>query len=114
MDRGLRVYTKKRLKGRSGFDDLLRRFTVTNWFIIINIAVFVLALLAMGIYGQEKVFSWIGLQPSAFFSGTVWTLLTSMFMHGGFAHLFVNMFSLFFIGTFIERLIGRKRFFWLI
>ncbi|OGJ12850.1 hypothetical protein A3K82_00865 [Candidatus Pacearchaeota archaeon RBG_19FT_COMBO_34_9] len=36
-----------------------------------------------------------------------------MFMHGGFTHLFVNMISLFFIGNFIERLIGKKRFFWL-
>jgi len=34
-------------------------------------------------------------------------------MHGNFTHLFVNMVSLFFIGNFVEKLIGRKRFFWL-
>ena len=33
-------------------------------------------------------------------------------MHVGLTHLFVNMVSLFFIGSFIEKLIGRKRFFW--
>ena len=28
-------------------------------------------------------------------------------------HLFVNMFSLYFIGNFLEMIIGKKRFFWL-
>ncbi|MEX2017090.1 MAG: rhomboid family intramembrane serine protease, partial [Candidatus Pacearchaeota archaeon] len=42
----------------------------------------------------------------------LWTLLTSMFMHGGFFHLFANMISLIFIGGFIEKLIGKKRYFW--
>ena len=36
-----------------------------------------------------------------------------MFMHGNFTHLLLNMISLFFIGSFVEKLIGRKRFFWL-
>jgi len=33
-------------------------------------------------------------------------------MHGGFAHLFVNMISMFFIGNLIEKIIGRRRFLW--
>jgi len=33
-----------------------------------------------------------------------------MFVHAGFFHLFVNMISLFFLGSFLERLIGKKRF----
>jgi membrane associated rhomboid family serine protease len=33
-------------------------------------------------------------------------------MHAGFFHLFLNMLSLLFIGSFVERVIGRKRFFW--
>ena len=33
-----------------------------------------------------------------------------MFMHAGLGHLFVNMISLVFIGSFVERLIGKKRF----
>lgn len=33
-------------------------------------------------------------------------------MHGGLAHLLFNMISLFFIGNFVEKIIGRKRFFW--
>jgi len=33
-----------------------------------------------------------------------------MFAHAGLGHLFVNMFTLFFIGGFVEKLIGKKRF----
>ena len=36
-----------------------------------------------------------------------------MFMHGGFAHIFFNMFSLFMFGTLVERTIGSKKFLYL-
>lgn len=39
-----------------------------------------------------------------------WQLVTHMFMHGDFTHLFVNMFGLFMFGAPIERLWGPKRF----
>jgi membrane associated rhomboid family serine protease len=35
-----------------------------------------------------------------------------MFMHAGFFHLLVNMLSLFFVGSLVEKIIGRKRYFW--
>ncbi len=116
--RNLRKYTRQRLKGgkTDSFGRFSRKFSVTAWIIIVNVVVFILVFLLMRILGEgrvEEIFSWIALQPNAFFSGVVWTLLTSMFMHGNFTHLFVNMISLFFLGSFIERLIGRKRFFWL-
>ena len=108
----LRKYTKKRLQ--SGFfDSFSRNFSITAWIIIINVVFFIAAFILMYFSGSEKVFSWIALQPNAFFQGQVWQLITSMFMHGNFTHLFVNMVSLFFLGNFIEKLIGRKRFFWL-
>jgi len=37
-------------------------------------------------------------------------LITYMFMHGGFAHLFFNMFSLYMFGGLLEQLWGPKRF----
>ena len=112
MDRQLRIYTKKNLKPNF-FEGILRRYSVTGWFIIINVIVFIFALIFFSIFGIEKIFYFLGIQPIAFFNGAFWTLLTSMFMHANFTHLFVNMVSLFFIGSFIEKLIGRKRFFWL-
>jgi len=112
MDRQLRIYTKKNLRPNF-FEGILRRYSVTKWFIGINVLVFILALIFINFFDAEKVFIFLGIQPIAFFNGAFWTLLTSMFMHANFTHLFVNMISLFFIGSFIERLIGRKRFFWL-
>jgi len=39
-----------------------------------------------------------------------WILLTSMFMHGGFNHIFFNMYALFLFGPMLEHRIGAKRF----
>ncbi|WP_118193777.1 rhomboid family intramembrane serine protease [Albibacterium indicum] len=39
-----------------------------------------------------------------------WQIITYMFMHGGFAHLFFNMFALFMFGPIIEQILGAKRF----
>ena len=37
-------------------------------------------------------------------------LVTYMFMHGGFSHLFFNMFALYMFGSVLERMWGEKRF----
>lgn len=39
-----------------------------------------------------------------------WQLITYMFLHGGFGHLFFNMFALFIFGRTIERTMGSARF----
>ena len=41
----------------------------------------------------------------------VWQPLTYMFMHGGWAHVAFNMFTLWMFGRFIERDMGSRRFF---
>ena len=42
--------------------------------------------------------------------GEWWRLVTSMFLHVGFFHLAVNMYSLYFAGTILEQLVGWWRF----
>jgi rhomboid protease GluP len=42
--------------------------------------------------------------------GEWWRLVTCMFLHGGLMHLFMNMFSLYISGIFLESLIGTKKF----
>lgn len=49
-------------------------------------------------------------KPSEAFSKP-WTLVTSIFLHAGFGHLFLNMFALLMFGSFLEERIGGKRFF---
>jgi membrane associated rhomboid family serine protease len=39
-----------------------------------------------------------------------WQLITHMFMHGGFGHIFGNMFALWMFGAILENLWGPKRF----
>ncbi|MEM9051502.1 MAG: rhomboid family intramembrane serine protease [Bacteroidota bacterium] len=39
-----------------------------------------------------------------------WQIVTHMFMHGGFTHIFFNMFALWMFGTSIERIWGAKKF----
>ena len=39
-----------------------------------------------------------------------WQPVTHMFMHGGFWHIFFNMYTLFIFGVVVERIIGSKKF----
>ena len=39
-----------------------------------------------------------------------WQPLTHMFMHGGFWHIFFNMYTLFIFGSVLERVWGTKKF----
>jgi len=41
-----------------------------------------------------------------------WQLISYAFLHGGFWHLFANMFALYMFGPDIERLLGPGRFRW--
>src|SRR3989344_9466645 len=38
-----------------------------------------------------------------------WTLLTAVFLHGGFQHLFYNVFALLFFGLILEKVIDSRR-----
>ncbi|RLG16435.1 rhomboid family intramembrane serine protease [Candidatus Pacearchaeota archaeon] len=91
-----------------------RRFTNLNInMILIFINIFLFVLFSILIYSNAKFLDYIALKPSNILSGKyLWTFLTSMFMHGGFFHIFANMFSLFFIGGLIERILGPKRYLW--
>jgi len=118
--RNIREYTMKRLKNSNDtrskinvINSIPRRLSVTNWLIIINIIVYVLLVLlrVLDILTEDRLLSIFALQAKSFFSGAYWTLLTSMFSHIWLPHLLFNMISLFFIGNFLERIIGRKKFF---
>lgn len=69
-------------------------------------AIGVVFVLQLFVKGFTELF-W--LVPSAVASQP-WTLITSMFLHGGFTHLFFNGFALYMFGPFLEQMIGSKRF----
>lgn len=108
MNSELRRYTRKNLR-QSRLSRIIQNLTITNWIIIINVAVF----LAFYIFLLFKIdiTSYLAIQPSFIIHGKyLWTIVTSMFTHIYFSHLVVNMLSLLFIGNFVEKIIGRKRF----
>lgn len=92
---------------------LLNRFSLTTQLIFFNVLIYFVLLILSAIYSREKIFSLLAITPDFILSGKYfWTFLSSMFVHASFFHLFANMFSLFFIGKFLEPIIGRKRYFW--
>jgi membrane associated rhomboid family serine protease len=110
MENRLRNYTRKRLK-KVFFGSFFNTISVTNWIIIANVIVFFIIFFLVKYLGEDTVASLFALQANEFFAGKIWNVFTSMFIHFQLWHLLANMFSLFFIGNFVERLIGRKRFF---
>ena len=88
-----------------------RIFNLNPTFLIILANVICFFIFSILIYLNNSFLDYIALKPANIIQNFyLWTFLTSMFMHGGFFHLFVNMFSLAFVGNFIERILGRKRF----
>jgi membrane associated rhomboid family serine protease len=89
----------------------------TGIIIAANVVAFIIAV-SLGalssINCNETICKSIALMPASIIAGkSLWTFITSMFMHAGFGHLLVNMISLMFIGNFVEKLIGKRRFLWL-
>ena len=86
----------------------IKKITLTISLLLANIIVFF-------IYSIYPVQITLGLAfNTAYLSPAgvpyLYTLLTSMFVHSNFAHLFGNMFVLFFLGTAFERRVGSKIF----
>lgn len=77
--------------------------------IIINVLVFFVQMMFDG--QDEQVTARIALFPYASDYFKPYQIVTHMFAHGGFLHLFFNMFVLWMFGTMLERVWGPKRFF---
>ncbi|HEX5625864.1 MAG TPA: rhomboid family intramembrane serine protease [Saprospiraceae bacterium] len=73
--------------------------------LIINVIIFLAAMTFMGDY---KYYLYLFYPESPMFRP--WQVITHMFMHGNFNHLFFNMLMLFFIGPMMEHDLGMKRF----
>ncbi len=79
---------------------------MTPWvqrLIVANIAVFGLQVLVPGLA------AFLVFVPSEVVTRP-WTILTYMFLHGGFSHLFFNMLGLFFFGGRVEHRLGGRDF----
>lgn len=104
MQNSFRQYTQRHLGASFSL-------SITLQLVIVNVAFF-FVIWIWSLF-EPSLINAIALQPATALQGKqLWTFLTSMFMHGGFLHLFVNMFSLLSIGSLVERLLGKKRYLW--
>jgi len=88
----------------------LRRSPVTFALIGVTGVVFLLQLLGQALLGFDLVLE-LGLKDNALIlGGELWRLLTPVFIHAGFLHLAVNMYSLFALGPAVERFFAAPRF----
>jgi len=71
--------------------------------VIINFIIFFATLI------RSELIYFLGFQPAAFLSRP-WTVVTAMFVHAGFWHIFANMITLYFFGSYFSTLVGRGRF----
>lgn len=90
-----------------------RSLPFVNWMLIIlNLAVF-LFIASRGRFADAWVVTF-GLVPARFLFhldlGNLLTLLTSMFLHGGWAHLLSNLLALWIFGDNVEDRMGSRRY----
>jgi membrane associated rhomboid family serine protease len=89
--------------GRGGFMSNVP--TAVKNIIIVNVVIMIATLFKESMM-VEKFALWFPASP--FFEW--WQPVTHMFMHGGFFHLFFNMYTLFIFGSVLERVWGPKKF----
>jgi hypothetical protein len=86
-----------------------KALSATLMILIANVVFFLVVLPFM--YSKPGIITYIALSPQYILKGQhIWTFITSMFMHASTSHLIVNMLSLVFMGSFLERILGKKRF----
>ena len=74
-----------------------------------NIAVFLLQMLAPAL--NDILVRFFGLVPRLAINHLfIWQFVSYMFLHGGFSHIFFNMFALWMFGVELERLWGTREF----
>jgi membrane associated rhomboid family serine protease len=88
-------------------------FIATPVILAANLLIFII-MVFMGLgfisFPPTDLLNWGGLYQPLVQKGQWWRILTSMFLHSGVMHVFMNMVSLYLAGIFLEALIGTKRF----
>jgi membrane associated rhomboid family serine protease len=102
---------------RRGFGGFSMFPPVIKYLLISNIAVFLLQYFVLGMLKSgNTVIGDVFVKNFALFTFNSpffkpWQVFTYMYMHGGFSHLFFNMFALWMFGMELENLWGSKTFF---
>lgn len=76
--------------------------------IALNVIVFAVTFFVPGM--EEKMFTWLALYFPTSPNFQLWQFVSSMFMHGGFMHILLNMYGLWAFGSPLEVIWGKGRF----
>lgn len=79
-------------------------------FLVLNLAMFYLLEVNGGSTSPATLIEFGAKYNPAILDGEWWRIITSMFLHVGFLHLFMNMLALFYLGMAVERIYGSTRF----
>lgn len=87
----------------------MRMPPATRNILIINVIIYLATALTTGADGTTAFDSFALFYPASDYFRP-WQFITYMFVHGGFAHLFFNMYALWLFGSMVEQTLGTKRF----
>lgn len=89
------------------FKQYTKYYPIVSTLIAVNLIVFVLTLLP----GVDTYLLNYGIQMNFLVQqGEWWRVVSAMFLHAGFLHMFFNMFSLYLFGPELEKIAGKARF----
>jgi len=91
------------------YHPLKRRPILIYSLVALLIALFVLELVAIGVFGASAL-AWVALVPANAERGYVHTLVTHAFFHGSIPHILGNLYFLWIFGDNVEDRLGRGKF----
>jgi membrane associated rhomboid family serine protease len=99
------------LESRDYMRDRARRppWSMTTIIVIALVAVYALQCINE-VYIHSRIEAELVLTRDCFLHGKLWQLLTFQFLHTDILHLVFNLLSFWWVGQFVERVLGKKRF----
>ena len=90
-----------------------KSYLFTPLLIYANVFVFILMVLfGVNVFSPsvDALVQWGGNIRYLTINGQLWRLFTSVFLHGGILHLAFNMYALLYVGSILEKVIGKNQF----
>jgi len=88
-------------------------YFITPILVYVNIGIYLfLVIIGLGFvsFNGQDLLQWGANYGPLTANGGWWRLFANTFLHGGLMHLLANMFGLFFVGIFLEPLLGRAKY----
>ena len=105
-----RDYNRPQRGGFSFFPPILKSLLIINAFIFLLQYFFFFFFSIGGVSLELIVSKYFALQPIQSDNFYPWQLISYQFLHGGFTHVFFNLFALWMFGADLENLWGSRRF----